>query len=284
VKTIIRKLWRGTVFLVALACCGLFLGMGWTSWAAPATGEVAEPPSGMRFIVGGVYTPLFKTEGMEPATTVSPFYLDMYPVTNAQYVAFVQSNLRWRRSQVSPLLADAAYLHYWQADFPPLVVAAAMAQRPVTYVSWFAAYAYCRWQQKRLPSSAEWELAALASETAPDGRKDPGYQAHLLEWYTLPTPAVPPLIGSGQQNYWGISDLHGSIWEWVADFQTAFVTGATRGDREAEGDRFCGFGAFAVSEQERVNYPAFMRDAYRSSLRGTYTLHNLGFRCAKDLP
>ena len=57
-----------------------------------------------------------------------------------------------------------------------------------------------------------------------------------------------------------------------------------RGDKEAESDRFCGFGAFAVSEQERVNYPAFMRDAYRSSLRGTYTLHNLGFRCAKDLP
>jgi formylglycine-generating enzyme required for sulfatase activity len=151
-------------------------------------------------------------------------------------------------------------------------------------VSWFAAYAYCRWQQKRLPSSAEWERVALASETALDGRKDPDYQARLLEWYTLPTPAVPPLVGSGQKNYWGIYDLHGSIWEWVADFQTAFVTGTARGDKEVEGDRFCGFGASAVSEQERVNYPAFMRDAYRSSLRGTYTLHNLGFRCAKDLP
>jgi formylglycine-generating enzyme required for sulfatase activity len=91
-------------------------------------------------------------------------------------------------------------------------------------------------------------------------------------------------MGSGQRNYWGIYDLHGSIWEWVADFQAAFATGAARGDKEAAGDRFCGFGAFAVSEQERVNYPAFMRDAYRSSLRGTYTLHNLGFRCAKELP
>jgi formylglycine-generating enzyme required for sulfatase activity len=215
---------------------------------------------------------------------VAPFYLDVYPVTNAQYAVFVQKNLRWRRSQVSPLLADVAYLEHWQTDFPPPEVAAAMAQRPVTYVSWFAAGAYCRWQQKRLPRSAEWERVALASETAPDGRKDPGYQARLLEWYTLPAPAVLPLIGRGQKNYWGIYDLHGSIWEWVADFQTAFVTGAARGDKEVEGDRFCGSGAFAVSEQERVNYPAFMRDAYRSSLRGTYTLHNLGFRCAKDLP
>ena len=283
-KTIIKKLQVGTVFLVALECCSLLLGTGWTSWAAPAAGEGAEPPSGMRFIVGGVYAPLFKAEGVAQATTVASFYLDIYQVTNAQYVAFVQANRRWRRSQVSPLLADAAYLQHWQADFPPPEVAAAIAQRPVTHVSWFAARAYCRWQQKRLPSSAEWELVALASETAPDGRKDPGYQARLLEWYTLPTPAMPPLIGSGQKNYWGIYDLHGSIWEWVADFQAAFVTGAARGDKEAESDRFCGFGAFAVSEQERVNYPAFMRDAYRSSLRGTYTLHNLGFRCAKDLP
>lgn len=283
-KTIIKKLQVGTVFLVALECCSLLLGTGWTSWAAPAAGEGAEPPSGMRFIVGGVYAPLFKAEGVAQATTVASFYLDIYQVTNAQYVAFVQANRRWRRSQVSPLLADAAYLQHWQADFPPPEVAAAIAQRPVTHVSWFAARAYCRWQQKRLPSSAEWELVALASETAPDGRKDPGYQARLLEWYTLPTPAMPLLIGSGQKNYWGIYDLHGSIWEWVADFQAAFVTGAARGDKEAESDRFCGFGAFAVSEQERVNYPAFMRDAYRSSLRGTYTLHNLGFRCAKDLP
>jgi sulfatase modifying factor 1 len=57
-----------------------------------------------------------------------------------------------------------------------------MTQRPATYVSRFAVRAYCRWQQKRLPSSTEWELVALASETAPNGRKDPGYQARLLEW------------------------------------------------------------------------------------------------------
>jgi formylglycine-generating enzyme len=57
-----------------------------------------------------------------------------------------------------------------------------MTQRPATYVSRFAVRAYCRWQQKRLPSSTEWELVALASETAPNGRKDLGYQARLLEW------------------------------------------------------------------------------------------------------
>ena len=283
-KIISRQWWVNTVFLVALACWSLLSAIVWASWAGPAEGGGPEPPSGMQYIIGGVYAPLFKEAGVEQPTLVASFYLDTYPVTNAQYVAFLQANPRWRRSQVSPLLADAAYLRHWQADVPPLEVATAIAQRPVTSVSWFAAHAYCRWQQKRLPSTAEWEYVALASTTAPDGSKDSAYQAHLLAWYTLPAPAVPPRIGSRQKNYWGISDLHGSLWEWVADFQTAFSPGAARGDTEAERDRFCGSGALEVSEQERVNYPVFMRYAYRRSLRGMYTIQNLGFRCAKDLP
>jgi len=272
------------VFLVTLECCSFLSAMVWPSWAAPAEDGVPEPPSGMQYIVGGVYAPLFKEAGVEQPTPVAPFYLDIYPVTNAQYAAFIKANPRWRRSQVSPLLADVAYLRHWQADTPSPEAATAVAQRPVTYVSWFAAHAYCRWQQKRLPSTAEWEYVALASATAPDGSKEAAYQTRLLEWYALPAAAMPPPIGSGQKNYWGISDLHGSMWEWVADFQTAFSPGASRGDAEAERDRFCSSGALGVSEPELVNYPALMRDAYRRSLRGTYTVHNLGFRCAKDLP
>ncbi len=246
-KIISRQWWVGTVFLVVLECCGLLPAMVWTSWATPAEGGVPEPPSGMQPIVGGVYAPVFKEAGMEQPTPVAPFYLDISPVTNAQYVAFLQANMRWWRSQVSSLVADAAYLRHWQADVPPPEVATAVAQRPVTYVSWFAARAYCRWHQKRLPSAAEWEYVALASATAPDGSKDPAYQARLLEWYALPAPAMPPVIGSGQKNYWGISDLHGSLWEWVADFQTASGTAAARGDSQAERDRFCGSGALGVS-------------------------------------
>ena len=131
-KTINRESWIRMAFLVALVCCGLCLMRASASWAAPAASGRAEPPPDMRLIVGGVYIPLFKTEGVEPATPVSPFYLDVYPVTNAQYMAFVQNNLRWRRSQVSPLLADLAYLQHWQTDFPHPEGAAAMAQRPET--------------------------------------------------------------------------------------------------------------------------------------------------------
>lgn len=77
--------------------------------------------------------------------------------------------------------------------------------------------------------------------------------------------------------------MHSVIWEWVADFQTAVVTGESRGDSDLERQLFCGAGTAGVAEQERVNYPAFMRSAYRSSLQGYYTVGNLGFRCARDI-
>jgi formylglycine-generating enzyme required for sulfatase activity len=106
----------------------------------------------------------------------------------------------------------------------------------------------------------------------------------LLEQYTRPALPLPPPVGSGGQNSWGVYDLHGVIWEWVADFQTALVTGESRGDGDLERHLFCGAGEAGTAPQERVNYPAFMRHAYRSSVRGTSTGAHLGFRCAKDHP
>jgi formylglycine-generating enzyme required for sulfatase activity len=157
-----------------------------------------------------------------------------------------------------------------------------MEQRPVTHVSWFAARAYCMWQGKRLPTLAEWEYVAMASAEAPDGRSDPAFMRRILQWYAKPSPSVPLPMGSGGKNYWGVYDLHGVIWEWVADFHTALVTGESRSDGDLERNLFCGAGAKGVAEQERINYPAFMRYAYRSSLQGRYTVQNLGFRCARE--
>jgi formylglycine-generating enzyme required for sulfatase activity len=236
---------------------------------------------GMIVMPAGAYTPLL--QGNAGPISVAAFYLDQYAVTNAQYLAFVTAVPRWRRSQVTRLFADQAYLRHWQDDLSPAEAQAALWQSPVTHVSWFAARAYCRWQQKRLPSTAEWEYAAMASAEAPDGRTDPTYLRRLLEWYAMPNPAVPPPPGSGGKNYWGVYDVHGVIWEWVADFQTAMVTGESRGDSDLERQLFCGAGAAGVTEQERVNYPAFMRSAYRSSLQGHYTVGNLGFRCARGM-
>lgn len=240
----------------------------------------AVPPDDMIALPGGPYQPLFKSEGAP--SRVAAFYLDRYAVSNASYLAFVTANQRWRRSQVPRLFADASYLRHWQDDLRPTADDATVMDRPVTYVSWFAARAYCRWQQKRLPSTAEWEYAAQASRDQADGRGDSSYLSRILAWYAQPNPPSPPVLGSGGRNYWGVYDLHGVIWEWLGDFQSALVTGESRGDSDVERNLFCGAGAAAVTETQRVNYPAFMRYAYRSSLQGAYTIANLGFRCATD--
>ena len=53
-----------------------------------------------------------------------------------------------------------------------------------------------------------------------------------------------------------------------------------QGDTGLERQLFCGAGSLGASD--RANYPAFMRFGFRSSLRAGYTVHNLGFRCAKN--
>ena len=87
-------------------------------------------------------------------------------------------------------------------------------------------------------------------------------------------------VGVSAPNYFGIYDLHGLIWEWVADFNSVFVSGDNREDSDSKNDLFCGDGA--VSATDRANYAAFMRYALRNSLRGSYSTQNLGFRCAYD--
>ncbi len=241
-------------------------------------------------IPGGRYQPLFRTleqrteakkkvRGSRATTiAVAPFLIDAYPVTQQEFQRFVTANPRWRRSAQKPIFADRGYLRSWKDDLTP----ADRMRAPVTEVSWFAAKAYCGWRGTRLPRAAEWEYVALASERAADARTDARHIARILDWYATPTPADGlPEVGRWR-NWWGVYDLHGLIWEWVADFNSELTTGESRGDSDIEKDLFCGAGALQASEKARADYAAFMRYAFRGSLQGTYAVKNLGFRCAKD--
>ena len=58
------------------------------------------------------------------------------------------------------------------------------------------------------------------------------------------------------------------------------ITGDARDDLGLDRQLFCGSGAEGT--KDRRNFPAFMRYGFRSSLKASYTVHNLGFRCVKD--
>lgn len=241
--------------------------------------SVPEAPEGMVYVGGGEYEALYGDPSANGAQPVEPFFIDRYPVTNAEFLVFVQENPEWRRSKVKPIFADEGYLKHWKGDLD--FGADTLADRPVVNVSWFAARAYASWKGQRLPSTAEWEVAAAASSTSPDGKEDAEYRQRLLAWYSRPATGTLPPVGSTVCNYWGVCDLHGLVWEWIEDFNEALVTGESRNNGDLDFGLFCGTGAVNASDFQ--DYAAFLRFGFRSGLEARYTVSTLGFRCAADV-
>ncbi len=231
----------------------------------------------MAFIPSGIYTPLYEAQEDTLQIIVDPMNMDVYPVTNEDYLEFVMEYPKWKRSAAKRIFADGSYLTQWSSDstFNEIV-----DQSPVTNISWFAARAYCKCKEKRLPTVAEWEYVAAASEMSRDGKNEDEYNQRILDWYSKPNPETLPAVGSTFKNYYGIYDMHGLVWEWVDDFNTALVTGESRGDSELNRNLFCGSGALGSSDF--LDYPAFLRYGFRSSLKANYSVTNLGFRCVKN--
>ena len=244
----------------------------------PAVGD-APKVTGMVSIPAGVYRPAFKSKTDATEVRVKAFHLDVTPVSNGDFLKFVRANPRWLRSNVKRIFADEFYLKDWASDLE--LGTNALPGAPVTCVSWFAAKAYAQWQGKRLPTTAEWEYAASASATRADGDNDPQFKQEILQWYITPSTGRPLRVGAGLPNFWGVRDLHGLVWEWVADFNTAMVSDDSRSTGALDTRLFCGGGSQSARDVD--DYPAFMRYAFRSSLQADYCVQNLGFRCAKNL-
>jgi formylglycine-generating enzyme required for sulfatase activity len=243
--------------------------------SAPAAAETAVPP-GMARIPGGRYVPLFLNG--RASVRVESFALDRRAVTRAEYLAFVRAQPRWQRGRIPRAFAGAGYLASWPA---PLAVGTATdARRPATEVSWFAARAYCGWRGARLPTTDEWEYAALASETSRNASRDATFISRLLDLYHTPRP-VPPVVGTGFRNAYGVGDLHGVVWEWVSDFNSLLVSDDSRATAGRDHPLFCAAGVVGATDPN--NYPAFLRYGFRAALEGRTTVGSLGFRCAQDL-
>jgi len=143
----------------------------------------------------------------KPAHRVSldAFYMDKYELTTSRYAKFLQETGRkepYKWNEAS-LVSDG--------------------DRPVIGVTWHDADAYCRWAGKRLPTEAEWEKAARGT----DGRKYPwgneepsGRQANFDKSTSTWSYSILAAVGSYEDGAspYGIHDLAGNAWEWVADW------------------------------------------------------------------
>jgi formylglycine-generating enzyme required for sulfatase activity len=228
-------------------------------------------------VPAGNYKPFFITKSDKPIHVAS-FKMDETAVTNLEFLEFVKANPQWRRSKVNRLFADANYLKYWESDLSIGASSKNIYNSPVVYVSWFAAQAYSKWKNKKLPTIAEWELAGNA---APKNAKYSSLTDYILNWYSKPNPPFLPNTKSTYQNVYGLYDMHGLIWEWTFNFNSFIGSTDTRGNNQVDLKNFCAAGAVNVSNKS--DYAGFLRFSYRGSLKGNFCIANLGFRCAKDL-
>jgi formylglycine-generating enzyme required for sulfatase activity len=254
----------------------------------PATKPATDPPPGMVRIPGGHF--VFKVRGTEieggaspgvdvqypwedlprrfheHAMEIKPFFIDKYPVTNAQFKQFLDAAHYAPRDR-------ANFLRDWKnGNYPE-----GWDNRPVTWVSLEDARAYAAWAGKRLPHEWEWQLAAQGT----DGRTYPWGN----DWQppSVPTPDTgrsmrgPDPVDAHPQGAspFGVMDLVGNVWQWTDEFEDEHTRAViVRGGSyyQPQGSIWYFPQAYRNDEHSKV---LLMAPSYDRS-------GGVGFRCVRD--
>lgn len=143
---------------------------------------------------------------------VGPFYMDKFPVTNANYSAYLEAT-GYRPAD------DYSWLKNWNGSSTAPI---GIQNLPVTYLSMSEARAYCKWKGARLPHSWEWQYAAQGT----DGRLYPwgndknqsNFPVETTGYIFLGSEPVTAHAPAGDSVF-GVSDLVGNVWQYTDEFQ-----------------------------------------------------------------
>lgn len=200
----------------------------------------AEVPGGT-FLLGATrdFPFVFDNEKWAHPVAIRPFQIARAPVTNGEFAAFVEDKGYLRREFWSDegwgwrQQVGAEHPVYWlrvpgahwtQRRYDGVLPLE--QHRPIIHVNWYEAEAYCRWAGRRLPTEAEWEVAASAEPT-PDGR---GLAAHKrrFPWGDEPVFTGRANLDGGAagcmdvgalpdgDSPWGCRQMIGNVWEWTS--------------------------------------------------------------------
>lgn len=140
------------------------------------------------------------------------FAIDIHPVTNEQFVRFLEvmggekdSNhndiIRMRDSRI-------------KRSAGKLIIESGYTKHPVVGVTWYGAIAYAKWIGKRLPTEAEWEIAAcggIENALYPTGHEIEKSQANFFSADTTAVMSYAP-------NGYNLFDMAGNVYEWCQDW------------------------------------------------------------------
>jgi gamma-glutamyl hercynylcysteine S-oxide synthase len=248
--------------------------------ASSPTDMVKIPDSEFQFHVEGIEIEGFNDNGVDvqypwEATprrfhdhpmNIKSFWIDKYPVNNAQFKKFVDA-AHYRPQD------DLNFLRDWKnGKYPD-----GWENKPVTWVSIEDARAYAGWAGKRLPHEWEWQYAAQGT----DGRTYPWGNTWKAE--AVPTPDKsrtmrgPDDVDAHPQGAspFAVMDMVGNVWQWTDEFQDDYTRGGIlRGGSyyQPQGSIWYFPQAYKLSEHGKLLMMAPSMD--RSG--------GVGFRCVQD--
>ena len=207
---------------------------GWRSAAATAAPEASGRDieiDGGAYLLGAMPGAqfVFDNEKWAHAVHVNPFAIGQCAVTNAEFAEFVndrgylrrecwsEEGWRWREQEGAQhpvywiLQQNGNWMYRFYDRILPLP-----PEHPVIHVNWYEAEAWCRWAGRRLPTEAEWELAASgpAKTRYPWGEEPPDSRRANLDACALGCVAVSDRA-PGDSAY-GCRQMVGNVWEWTA--------------------------------------------------------------------
>lgn len=213
---------------------------------------------------------------------VDEFYIDIHPVTNAQYKAFIDANPKWQKDYSS----RSDYLKHWDRNNYPQ----GKDNHPVTYVNWYAAMAYAQWTGKRLPTEAEWEKAAREGGTEQTYQSGDFMNASKANYNHAVAGTIS--VRTYLPNNYGLYDMTDNVREWCLDeYNSDFYKNSPRRNPMAGSNNIDetinSFKNLRTSRVLRGNSWRFIKQSVQVTRRfdypPMYEADDIGFRCAKSV-